>query len=60
MRNFVLTSITVTAISSHAVAAEVLLSGTCRLVGEQRTIVHTGEVRRRLRGATFRTAMTEE
>jgi hypothetical protein len=44
MRNFVLTAITVMAISSHAVAAEVLLSGTYRLVGEQRTIVDTGEV----------------
>jgi hypothetical protein len=44
MRNFVLTAITVMAVSSHAVAAEVHLSGTYRLVSEQRTIVDTGEV----------------
>jgi hypothetical protein len=44
MQKLVLTAATVITLSSHALAAEVVLSGTYRLVSEQRTIVDTGEV----------------
>jgi hypothetical protein len=45
MQKLVLTAVTVITLSSHAaLAAEVALSGTYRLVSEQRTIVDTGEV----------------
>ena len=44
MQKLVLTAATVITLSSHALAAEVVLSGTYRLASEQRTIVDTGEV----------------
>jgi hypothetical protein len=44
MQKLVLTAATVMTLSSHALAAEVALSGTYRLVSEQRTLVDTGEV----------------
>jgi hypothetical protein len=44
MQKLVLNAVTVMTISSHALAAEVPLSRTYRLVSEQRTIVETGEV----------------
>jgi hypothetical protein len=44
MQKFVLIAVAGLVLSSHAVAAEAVLSGTYRLVSEQRTIVDTGEV----------------
>ena len=45
MRTLMLTSFAAgIALASHAVAADVPISGTYRLVSEQRTIVDTGEV----------------
>jgi hypothetical protein len=44
MQKLVLIAATVITLSSHALAAEVVLSGTYRLISEQRTIVDTGEV----------------
>jgi hypothetical protein len=44
MQKFVLIAVAGLVLSSHAVAAEMVLSGTYRLVSEQRTIVDTGEV----------------
>jgi Lipocalin-like domain len=44
MKTFVLIAAAGMLLSPHAVAAEVTLSGTYRLVSEQRTIVDTGEV----------------
>lgn len=44
MQKFVLTVVAGLALSSQAFAAELALSGTYRLVSEQRTIVDTGEV----------------
>jgi lipocalin-like protein len=44
MQKFVLIAVAAMALSSHAVAEEVVLSGTYKLVSEQRTIVDTGEV----------------
>jgi Lipocalin-like domain len=44
MQKFVLITVAGMMLSSHAVAAEVVLPGTYKLVSEQRTIVDTGEV----------------
>ena len=44
MQKFILIAVAGMALSSHAVAEEVVLSGTYKLVSEQRTIVDTGEV----------------
>jgi hypothetical protein len=44
MQKFVPITVAGLVLSSHAVAAEMALSGTYRLVSEQRTIVDTGEV----------------
>jgi hypothetical protein len=44
MQKFILMAVAGMALSSHAVASEVVLSGTYKLVSEQRTIVDTGEV----------------
>jgi hypothetical protein len=44
MQKFMLITVVGMSLSSHAVAAEVTLSGTYKLVSEQRTIVDTGEV----------------
>jgi hypothetical protein len=44
MQQLILHAVTVMTISSHAPRREVALSGTYRLVSEQRTIVETGEV----------------
>jgi ABC transporter substrate binding protein len=44
MQKFMLIALVGMSLSSHAVAAEVTLSGTYKLVSEQRTIVDTGEV----------------
>jgi hypothetical protein len=44
LQKFILIAFAGMALSSHAVAEEVVLSGTYKLVSEQRTIVDTGEV----------------
>jgi Lipocalin-like domain len=44
LQKLALTAATVITLCSHALASEVALSGTYRLVSEQRTIVDTGEV----------------
>ena len=44
MQKFMLFALVGMSLSSHAVAAELTLSGTYKLVSEQRTIVDTGEV----------------
>ena len=44
MQKFMLIAVWGMSLSSHAAAAEVTLSGTYKLVSEQRTIVDTGEV----------------
>jgi hypothetical protein len=44
MQNFVLTALAFVTLSSQALAADLELPGTYRLVSEQRTIVDTGEV----------------
>ena len=44
MQKFIPIAVAGIALSSHAVAEEVILFGTYKLVSEQRTIVDTGEV----------------
>ena len=44
MRRLILTAAAVMSLSSHAAAADMKLSGTYRLISEQRTIVDTGEI----------------
>ena len=44
MQKFIPIAVAGIALSSHAVAEELILSGTYKLVNEQRTIVDTGEV----------------